>query len=443
MKICIVLTSRGNYAKFKRVIELFRAEKLMSDMPLELSVIIGGELVLFDRIAESAFDIDHDYKVFFSIAGDSVVSMAKSVGAATCELSSLFNAIQPDIVCIVGDRFETLGVATAAYMHNIPIAHLEGGELSGSLDEGVRHAITKLSSLHFPCTEKAGKIIEQLGEDPENIHVVGSTSLDQFDDIADHAEIVELQKKSGSGPILDVNAPFLVVVLHPVPNELEKIREQTYNTLWAIDDVNLPTFWINPNLDAGHDSVGSAIRQYRDMNDPYYVHFFKSLPIREYGFLLKNAACVVGNSSAGIRECSYLGTQAVNIGSRQNHRERGANVIDVDFDFKAISEAIQRQLGAAHFPNTLYGDGKASEKIVRIIKQSDLKRQKVFYEGSWHYSGEGREQGASEQEHQDVGGKTTLSMGVGHGDSIKTVQYNHCEYGYRVDSKGQAKPIGH
>lgn len=368
--------------------------------------------------------------MYFSVAGGSTISMSKSVGSAVSEFTTLFGMMKPDIVCLVGDRFETLGVATAAYMNNVPIAHLEGGELSGSIDEGVRHAITKLSSLHFPCTEGAGKVIRQLGENPDNIHVVGSTSLDMLDDIAEATEIWDLQKKSGSGAIIDPTGAFLLVCQHPVTNELQDTEKQVWETIWAVDAINMPTFWMNANLDAGSDIISSVLRQYRDQSDPKNIHFFKSLPIRYYGYLLKNTVCMVGNSSAGIRECSYLGTPSVNIGTRQQYRERSGNTVDVAHNHKNIYHKVKNILKFGTFSSALYGDGKASEKIVSIIKQSVLNSQKVFYEIIGDCACKGGEQGSCKQECSDVIQETTLPMGVENGGKFGGIRqdYNFNRY---------------
>jgi len=432
-KVCIVLTSRGNYAKFKRIIEILR-----ETAGIDLVVITGGELVLKDRVVD-AFVINPDYEVFFSVSGGGSVSMSKSVGGAISEFSTLFNLIKPDLICIVGDRFETLGVATAAYMTGIPIAHLEGGELSGTIDEGVRHAITKLASLHFPCTANAAKVIEQLGENPDNIYVVGSTSLDVLDDLAIYDEMMALQRHSDSGVIIDVKKPFLLVCLHPIPNEPEITKELVNETIKAINSLEIPTFWVNANLDAGNDIIGSALRKYRDQNKPSHIHFFKSLPIREYGYLLKHTKCMVGNSSAGIRECSFLGTPSVTIGDRQQHRQRDVNTMDAIVNSDGIIAVVDIQLEQKYKPSSIYGDGNASEKIVSYIRNVQPKRQKVFYEITGHYTGKGGQQRHCKQEHSGAWRETVIPMGSGHSDKVTIAGKDHHFDGYPGDPRNKTQ----
>lgn len=397
MKVCVVLTSRGNYAKFKRFIEL--AEK---DRDVDVSVITGGELVLKDRVV-GRFNVEPNISAHFTISGDTNVSMAKSVGAAVSELTTCFDYLKPDIVCVVGDRFETLGVVTSAYMMGIPVAHLEGGELSGGLDEGTRHAITKLSHLHFPCTQKAGGIIRQLGENPENIHVAGSTSLDSLiDNKVISLDFDAMQNVTGSGDYVDTSKPFILVVQHPVTTENDNYdtQEQIWETIYAVRDLRIPSVWLNANLDTGTNVIGAALRQFHSALHARNVRFFKSLPIEYFGYLLKRAACVVGNSSAGVRECSFLGTPSVNIGHRQINREVGCNTISVEHDAKEIEQAVLKQIRHGRYQkSTLYGDGTASEKILNVLKNYKAERQKVFYETMGDRSCESGECGCPEQKH--------------------------------------------
>jgi UDP-hydrolysing UDP-N-acetyl-D-glucosamine 2-epimerase len=305
--------------------------------------------------------------------------MAKSAGLAVTEFSTAFENLCPDVVMVMADRFECLPIAmTAAYM-NIPVAHVEGGEVSGSIDESIRHSITKLSHLHFPATESAAKRIERMGEPSETIFTVGATSLDVIArlNLENLEPIMKLQKTAGVGGFVDLYKPYLVVIMHPVTTEYEKNLLHVKETIAAIESIGMHTVWIWPNMDAGSDGISKGIRDFREKKNPKYIKFFKSLAIELYAPLLKNCLCIVGNSSSGIREASFIGVPSVNIGSRQTGRERGDNVIDVGYDRKEIEKAVIQQVNHGPFePNHLYGDGNAGIKMAAILKDFNLKIQK-------------------------------------------------------------------
>jgi UDP-hydrolysing UDP-N-acetyl-D-glucosamine 2-epimerase len=377
-KICLVITTRGNYAKMRSVIDLIKDERNM-----QLQIIVGGGAILSKYGNMSQAFIDNDIKVdrfiHFLVEGENPVTMAKSAGLAVTEFSTAFENLCPDVVVVIADRFECLPVAmTAGYM-NIPTAHVEGGEVSGSIDESIRHAITKLSHLHFPATRSAAKRIERLGEDPNTIFPVGATSLDVIAklDLKDMTPLFEAQERLGVGAKIDLRKRYLVVLQHPVTTEYKENLAHVNETIEAIKSLQMSTLWVWPNMDAGSDGISKGIRIFRERAKPDYVHFFKSLPIELYAPLLKNSACIVGNSSSGIREAAFMGVPTVNIGSRQDGRERGDNVIDVGYERKEIEEGILHQVSNGYYePDFLYGDGKASEKIVKVLRDFEFKIQK-------------------------------------------------------------------
>lgn len=377
-KVCIIITTRGNYAKMKSVIK-----HIASQPELELQLIVGGGAILpkYGNIIGSlnGNELKIDRIIHFLVEGENPITMAKSAGLALTEFSTAFESLQPDVVVVIADRFECLSIAMAASYMNIPLAHIEGGEVSGSIDESIRHAITKLSHVHFPATQKAAKRIEKLGEPPESIFPVGCTSLDVIADmdLTDLEPVMKLQEKSGIGATVDLTKPYLLLIQHPVTTEYEQNLQHINETIMAIESLRMGTVWIWPNMDAGSDGISKGIRVFREIKKPDYIHFFKSLPIEYYAPILKNAACIVGNSSSGIREAAFLGVPSVNIGSRQAGRERGKNVIDVSYDCKQIKDAILEQLGHKNYePDYLYGDGRAGEKIVTILNSYNFKIQK-------------------------------------------------------------------
>jgi len=377
-KICLIITTRGNYAKMKSVIEFINA-----DPEMELQLIVGGGAILpkYGNISQSLTDNDIkvDRFIHFLVEGENPVTMAKSAGLAVTEFSTAFENLRPDVVVVIADRFECLPVAmTAGYM-NIPLAHVEGGEVSGSIDESIRHAITKLSHLHFPATQEAAKRIERMGEDPKTIFPVGATSLDVIRalNLEDITSVMELQHTAGVGPIVDLTKPYQVVIQHPVTTEYEENLAHVNETIEAVKSLKMRTIWIWPNMDAGSDGISKGIRMFRERERVDFVHFFKSLPIELYAPLMKKSVCIVGNSSAGIREAAFMGVPTVNVGSRQTGRERAQNVIDVEYNRKEIEDAVLMQLEHGSYePDFLYGDGKAGERIVDILKKFKIKIQK-------------------------------------------------------------------
>ncbi len=380
-KICVVLTTRGNYAKMKSVIR-----NILSDARLELQLVLGGMVVLekYGRILNTPEGqrLPVARTINFVIEGESLLTMSKSAGLAMIEFSTAFDDLKPDVVIVIADRFECLPIAMAAAYMNIPVAHVEGGEVSGSIDESIRHSITKLSHVHFPASREAALRIERMGEDPATIFPVGGTSMDAIRelDLDDLEPVRKYQRDHGMGPLIDlIPGQYLVLIQHPVTTEYEANLVHVLETIDALEALGMPTAWILPNMDAGSDGINKAIRQFRESRQPKYIHFFKSLPIECYAPLLKNAACLLGNSSSGIRESAFLGTPSVNIGSRQNGRERGRNVVDVGYDHREIAEAVRHQLQHGPYePDHVYGDGHAAEKIVAILCSFEFNVQKTI-----------------------------------------------------------------
>lgn len=378
-KICIIITTRGNYAKMKSVIE-----NIQKNPHLELQLILGGGVILekYGRILHSGDNINLpvDRMIHFLLEGENPVTMAKSAGIAVTEFSTAFEDLKPDVVFVIADRFECLPIAMSACYMNIPVAHMEGGEVSGSIDESIRHSITKLAHLHFPTSKDAAERIERMGEDPAAIFPVGATSMDVIAGLdLDNLEPVRVyQKDYGLGEMVDIEpGNYHIVIQHPVTTEYDDNFRNVNETIAAIDESKMPVVWIWPNMDAGSDGINKGIRFYREKKSPKNAHFFKSLPIELFAPLLKNAACIIGNSSSGIREAAFIGTPTVNVGTRQGGRERGRNVIDVGYDRNEIADAMDRQVDHGKYePDYLYGDGKSGKRITDILKKYEFTLQK-------------------------------------------------------------------
>jgi UDP-hydrolysing UDP-N-acetyl-D-glucosamine 2-epimerase len=305
--------------------------------------------------------------------------MAKTTGLGVLELATVFDNLRPDVIVTVADRYETLATAVAASYMNIALAHVQGGEVSGSIDEKVRHAVTKLSDVHFVSTKKAGERVTKMGEDPAVVHWTGCPSIDLAAEILQDTALGfdPIAKYGGVGPGLDLSNGYLVVMQHPVTTEHQLARTHVQETLHAVHDLGLPTLWFWPNVDAGSDGTSSSLRAFRENYAPRNIHFFKNMEPTDFLRLIYNARCLVGNSSVGIRESSFLGIPVVNIGSRQAGRERGDNVIDTGYDRKQIGAAIEHQLSHGRYTRDVtYGDGTAGKRIADLLAEVPLKIEK-------------------------------------------------------------------
>ena len=331
---------------------------------------------VIDVIRNDGFNIDTT--VHMIIEGENPTTMAKSTGLATIELATHFENLKPDIVLTVADRFETMATAIAASYMNIPVAHTQGGELTGSIDESVRHAITKLSHLHFVTTGASRDIVLKMGEDPDNVFETGCPAIDAIAQLDLEIDSV-FEKYGGVGSTIDFHSPYLVVLQHPVTTEFGKGFGQINETLKAISQIRMQTVWLWPNVDAGSDDISKGLRMFREREKPDYIHFYRNFSVEDYARLIYNCSCLIGNSSSALREGCFLGVPAVNIGSRQNDRERGDNILDVDYNAQRIKGAIQSQVENGKYPeNRLYGDGNAGKRIAEILSTVSPVVQKKF-----------------------------------------------------------------
>ena len=380
-RVCVVVNSRANYARIKSVLRLIRRHA-----GLDLLLIVGASALLH-RFG-SAVNVmrgdgfEPDCVVHSILEGETPTTMAKSTGLGIVELATHFENLKPDVVLTVADRFETIATAIAASYMNIPVAHTQGGEVSGSIDESVRHAVTKLSHIHFPATERARDFLLRMGEPAATVHLTGCPSLDLLVDIDLSLPRDLFDRNRGVGAAIDPSRPYIVVLQHPVTTEYGAGLTQVRETLAAIEPVSergMQVFWLWPNVDAGSDDIARGLRIFRERRNPERVHFFKNCGAEDYARLINNAACIVGNSSSGIREGAFLGVPCVNIGSRQRARERGPNVVDAPHAAAEIVAAIERQLAHGRYePSTIYGDGRAGERITAVLAEAPLSVHKTL-----------------------------------------------------------------
>lgn len=358
-----------------------RAIQLHPDLELQL---VASASAVLDRYGEVVRLIEQDgfkpnAKAYMLVEGETPVTMAKSTGLGLLELPTIFDQIEPDIVLTVGDRFETMATTLAAAYMNIPLAHTMGGEVSGTIDESIRHAVTKFAHIHFPACSDARDRIIKLGERPETVHLVGCPRIDLV------AEILE-RDRNGLGPSLfdegvggafDLKNSFLLLSQHSVTTEYGDGERQISETLKAIRRLGVPTIGLWPNADAGSDDVARGIRKFREHCDDSKIHFFKNLPTDVYISLMRRTSCLIGNSSSAIREGPFIGTPAVNIGSRQNARQRGHNVVDVDHNAEAIADAVSHQMDHGPYKSEpIYGDGRAGQRIADVLSSCTWRLQK-------------------------------------------------------------------
>jgi UDP-hydrolysing UDP-N-acetyl-D-glucosamine 2-epimerase len=257
---------------------------------------------------------------------------------------------------------------------NIPLAHTMGGEVSGNIDESIRHAVTKFAHLHFPACSDAAERIIRMGEDPERVYVVGCPRMDLVAQVLERrtdglSDIFAL----GVGGTFDLEQPFLLVSQHPVTTEYGDGERQIDETLRAVQALGLPAVVLWPNADAGSEQIARGIRKFREHEDDSRLHFFKNLPTNDYIRLMARTACLVGNSSSAIREGSFIGTPGVNVGPRQEGRQRGSNVVDVDYDRGQIADAVRAQVEHGPYGHEpIYGDGRAGERIAEVLAATPL-----------------------------------------------------------------------
>lgn len=377
-KICVVVTARPSYSRIRTALAAIRAHR-----DLELHLVVAASALL-DRYGGAVQAIEHDGfeitdRVYMVLEGENLVTSAKSTGIGLSELATVFDNRRPDAVVTVADRYETLATAVAASYMNIPVVHVQGGEVTGSIDEKVRHAVTKLSNLHLVATEQARARVIRLGEPEATVIVTGCPSIDIAAEVAARPalDFDPFVKYGGVGPTTDLSRGYLVVMQHPVTTEYDAARSQVEETLYTVKDAGLPVLWFWPNVDAGSDGTSKGIRVFREKEQPAAFHLFRNMLPEDFLRLLVHATAIVGNSSVAIRECSFLGVPAVNVGSRQQGRERGRNVIDVPHDRRAIRQAIATHAANGKAPSDrLYGDGLAGPRIADCLAAADLTVEK-------------------------------------------------------------------
>lgn len=366
-RVVVVITARPSYGRIKTALAALKAK-----CDLQIITAASANLEMYGCVADT---IERDglpiaERLLTVVQGGTVDAMVKTTAITAMELSTCFKRLRPDIVVTIADRFETLSTAMAASYSNIALCHVQGGEVTGSIDDRVRNAVTMLADLHLVSTKAAGKRVAAWRGFEDGVAVTGCPSIDLAKQaLEDKRPLGDPQDRYGGvGADLDLSKGYIVVMQHPVTTEWTEARHQIEETLYAVDHSGLQALWFWPNPDAGTDATSTGIRAYRETHHPKRIRFFKGMEPHDFLRLLIGSRAIVGNSSVALRECSYLGVPAVNIGSRQQGRERAGNVLDIPHDRKQITQALLTQINREHFkPSTLYGDGSAGERIANAI----------------------------------------------------------------------------
>lgn len=376
-RICVVVTARASYARIKSVL------KAIQEHPdLELQLVVAASALL-DRYG-SVIDVIRDDGfvpsacVYMLVEGENLVTGVKSTGMGIIELGTILDNLKPDAVLSIADRYETIATAIAGSYMNIPVIHVQGGEVTGSIDEKVRHAVTKLADVHLVSNEPAARRVRAMGEYPDRVFITGCPSIDLAANVVAENRVVPYDLMSkGVGAELSPDAPYMIVMQHPVTYEWDQAEQQLTTTMQAVTDIGMPTYWFWPNVDAGSDAASRALRKFRERHGDKTIRFLKNMPPEEFLAMLRKARCLVGNSSTGIREAAFLGVPTVNIGSRQTGRDRGHNVIDVSHSRIEIVDAIRRQLAHGPYPRDhIYGDGMAGRRIASLLAELEFSVEK-------------------------------------------------------------------
>ena len=369
-KITVTTGARSEYGLLRPILK-----EIVKRKKLELFLVVTGTHlskkhgITINEIKKDKFKIYETFK--FLPNNDTGFSVVKSLGDGVVQFAKIFKKVKPDINLILGDRDEMLASAIAAYHMNIPNAHIHGGDVSGNIDEYTRHAITKISNIHFPATEKSKRRIIKMGENPKFVFLTGSPSIDELrnDEI--------LSKKQFENKYdFKLTKNLIVLVQHPVTTQIVNTKKHIQNTLKAIEYFGHRTIIIAPNSDAGSNTIFQNIKHFAKSHN--FVRMFPSLPRRDFLCLIKNCGVLVGNSSSGLIEASYFGTSVVNIGIRQQGRERSKNVFDAKSESvisikRTISHALKKNISPSH----LYGIGNTSQKIVRYLEKIPLNERLI------------------------------------------------------------------
>lgn len=370
-KICVITATRAEYGLLSNLMKL-----IQNDEQFELQLVVTGmhlssEFGLtFKQIEEDGFMINEKIEILLS--ADTTTAVVKSIGLASISFADVLNRLKPDILIVLGDRFEMLAAAQSALIMQIPIAHIHGGECTfGAYDDAIRHSITKMATWHFTSTESHRKRVIQLGEDPNRVWNVGALGIENITNISLHTK-EELYTSLG----LNKERPLFLITYHPETNSKSQDINPLLNALKSYD-VNF--LFTKANADNGGRFINESIERFVDNHNNAFL--FDSLGQLRYLSAAKHADVVIGNSSSALIEVPYLETPSVNIGDRQKGREKPSSVIDTPLETDSIRNAIEKALTFNGDYEKIFGNGDTSRKIINILKDIDnYSIRKEFYD---------------------------------------------------------------
>ncbi len=367
-KILYISGTRADYGLMRSVLR-----SIHNHPDLSLDIVVTG-MHLMDEFGNTIDEIKKDgfsyHIVDVQYEDDTKESMAIFIGKFIQELVPVMHSLHPDIILVLGDRGEMLAGAIVGVYMSIPVAHIHGGEVTSTVDDYTRNAITKLAHIHFPATDESAKRIHRMGEDTFRIFVVGAPGLDQIlhERLLSHDELEQKYE-------IDFSKPVLLIVQHPVTLEVDNASVQIRETLEAVVSLQYQTIMIYPNADAGGRRMIEVIREYEHLP---YLKIFSSIPHEDYLSLLQQVSVLIGNSSSALIEAPSFGLPVVNIGTRQRGRERADNVIDTEYNREKIRDCIYKAIHDDKFRKKArlcrnpYGNGMASIKISEILSKIDI-----------------------------------------------------------------------
>jgi UDP-hydrolysing UDP-N-acetyl-D-glucosamine 2-epimerase len=365
-KICVAITNRTNYSKLKLVLL-----ELRKDNTIDLNIVASSSILL-ERYGEPFRDLERDgfgidKKIDCILMNDSHEAMAKTTGLSMIEHATYFSYVNPDLLLVVGDRFDILGGVVAAAMMNIRVAHIQGGEISGTIDNLVRDIVSKFGWLHFVSTEKSKEKLIRWGLDPSTIYDYGCPAVEYINsiDIGEHFDSRRLKKEFKRVIDIGPDEKYFMVIVHPDTTNADDVDTEV--VLRAVDSFGVKAFIFYPNVDANNSRIISSISKYRK-NERFYM--IRHMPLEGFVHALAHSCCMIGNSSSGIREAASFGVPVINIGDRQNGRERNDNVVDVECNYDELVQKIRHMMERRYDGENVYYREGCSRRIVEQIVQA-------------------------------------------------------------------------
>jgi len=376
-RIACILINRSNYARLKPVLEILR------DHPeADLKIICSGTMShhqygkAIDEVISDGFTVDE--QIYTELLGSNPNTMAKSIGVGVIDYATAFDRIKPDFVLLIGDRYEALSVAIAAVIQNICLIHIQGGEVTGTIDESIRHSITKMAHYHFPSTRTAAERIIAMGEHPDTVYAYGCPFIDVIANTDRRLPAGHLNYL-GVGKRIDFTRPYILCVFHPVTTEYGTSEAKMNEVLQALHKLNEQVVMLWPNIDADSNGISRSIRKFMAHEPDFPIRVYKHLDMDIYVALMEKAAILVGNSSSFVRDAGPLRTPVVLIGNRQDGRERGQAVRRTELS--GLDDALRYQMWHGNYTAThIYGKPGAAKQIADKIMELEPYSQKRWYE---------------------------------------------------------------